>query len=125
MKFTTFVLLFFSISFSLFSCAELVESEDETEEETVEIVASCEVSDGKFCRDYTGEGWTEASAENDCDEILNSSFSSEDCSTDDRIGSCVVDDGENREYITRFYEGNTESVSELEETCGSSYWTAD
>ena len=126
MKFTTFVLLFFSVSFSLFSCSELVDSEDGTEEETVEIIASCDVSSGEYCRDYTGEGWTEALSESDCDDLLNSSFSSsEDCSTEDRIGSCVVDDGESREYITRFYEGNSNSVSDLEESCGSSYWTVD
>jgi len=127
MKFTTFALLLFSISFSLFSCSgtEDLESEGESSDSDVEIIASCEVTDGKFCRDYTGEGWTETSSESDCDDLLNSSFSTEDCTTEDRIGSCEVNDGESDEYFTRFYEGNTETESELEESCGSSYWTAD
>ena len=127
MKLKTFFLLSLCVSFSLFSCsgAEDLETESESTDSNVEIIASCTVTDGKFCRDYIGEGWTDTSAENDCDDLLNSSFSTEDCSIEDRIGSCDVNDGESDEYITRFYEGNAQTESELEESCGSTYWTAD
>ena len=64
-------------------------------------VGSCTSQAG--CTDYTGSLWTAASAEETCDQVPNSAFSTGACPTENRVGRCVHVPGGAGEFVMNTY----------------------
>ena len=71
------------------------------------------------CTDYTGSMWTTQVVQMNCSQIPNSTFSESPCSTENRVGSCVSNQGGPGETILRFYPPHF-TASTAETTCTSS-----
>jgi len=78
-------------------------------------IASCSSAAG--CTDYVGSLWTEASAQENCNQIPGSTFSADPCPTADLVGSCSVNQNEAGEFISRYYSPMFNADS-AESSCG-------
>jgi hypothetical protein len=77
-------------------------TDTDTDTDTVTTLGSCSYtnpfSQGAECKAYTGDGWTESSAEEDCGAVLLGNAGTFElggtCAFDAELGRCTVDDAE-------------------------------
>lgn len=79
-------------------------------------VGSCTSTAG--CTDYTGSFWTASSAEESCNQIPDSTYSSGSCTAENRVGRCVNIPGGDGEFVTSYYSPTFEA-STAENACNA------